>query len=49
MNFKNNTFLTIGGLALTIAGTIVSAIATNQSQKMTIAKEVSTQIANLNK
>lgn len=49
MNSKFNTFLTLGGLALTLAGTIVSAIATNQTQKMTIAKEVSEQIAILNK
>lgn len=49
MNSKITTLLTIGGLALTFAGTIVNTIATNQTQKIAISKEVSEQLAMLNK
>lgn len=41
--------LTIVGLGLTLAGTIVSGIASNQTQKVLINEAVNAKITNLTK
>lgn len=45
----NPKILTLVGLSLTLAGTIVSAIATNQTQQLAINEAVNAKIAELQK
>ena len=45
----NPKILTFIGLGLTLAGTLVSTIATNQTQQLLIDEAVNTKIANLPK
>lgn len=45
----NPKILTIIGLGLTLAGTIVSGIASNQTQKLLIDEAVNAKVADLTK
>lgn len=45
----NPKILTFIGLGLTLAGTLVSTIATNQTQQLLIDEAVNAKIANLQK
>ena len=45
----NPKILTLVGLGLTLAGTLVSTIATNQTQQLLIDEAVNAKIANLPK
>lgn len=45
----NPKILTFIGLGLTLAGTLVSTIATNQTQQLLIDEAVNAKIANLSK
>ncbi len=49
MGSKMIKLMSFGGLALTLAGTIVSAIASNKSQQVIIYEAVKEQLANLTK
>lgn len=41
--------LSIGGMALTVVGSLISGVASNRKMKETIAKEVSDHISKLSK
>lgn len=49
MNPKIVKILSIGGVLLSVAGMVISNVATTQTQKITIAEEVNKQLAELNK